>query len=110
MAKYYGKIGYAVTAETEPGVWTEQITERVYYGDVIRNARRTQTTDQVNDDISISNEISIVADPYAYENFHSMRYAEYMGTKWKVTNIEVSYPRLILSIGGIWNGNKTESA
>lgn len=106
MAKYYGNIGYAVTAETEPGVWTEQITVRPYYGDVIRNIRRTQATDQVNDDISVSNEISIVADPYAYENFHAMRYAEYMGTKWKVTSVEVSYPRLILSIGGVWVGNE----
>lgn len=104
MAKFYGKIGYAVTTETEPGVWVEQITERSYYGDVIRNVRKLQTSDQVNDDINISNEISIVADPFAYQNFHSMRYVEYMGTRWKVRNIEVSYPRLILSVGGVYNG------
>ena len=76
MAKFFGKIGYAVTTETEPGVWVEQITERSYYGDVIRNVRKLQTSDQVNDDINISNEISIVADPFAYQNFHSMRYVE----------------------------------
>ena len=74
MAKFYGKIGYAVTIETEPGVWVDQIAERSYYGDVIRNVRKLQTSDQVNDDINISNEISIVADPFAYQNFHSMRY------------------------------------
>lgn len=104
MAKWYGKIGYAETAETTPGVWTDQTVEREYFGDLIRNTRRLQTADKVNDDITISNELSIVADPYAINNFHSMRYAEFLGTKWKITNIEVQYPRLLLTLGGIDNG------
>lgn len=104
MAKYYGLIGYAETVETAPGVWKEQITERVYYGDVIRNSRRLQSTEHLNDDINISNQISIVADPYAINNFHSMRYAEFMGAKWKVSDIEVQYPRLLLTLGGVYNG------
>lgn len=103
-AKYYGKIGYNESVETTPGVWEEKITERSYYGDLIKNSRRLQSTDKVNDDINISNEISIVADPYATNNFHSMRYAEFMGTKWKIINVEVQYPRLILSLGGLYNG------
>lgn len=104
MAKFYGKIGYANTVETKPGVYEEQIVERSYYGDLIRNTRRLQSADQVNDDINISNEISIVADPYAANNFHTMRYAVFMGTKWKISNVEVSYPRLILTLGGVYNG------
>jgi hypothetical protein len=104
MAKWYGVIGYAETVETTPGVWKEQITKRNYYGDLTRNTRRLQTADKLNDDINISNELSIVADPYAMNNFHSMRYAEFMGTSWKITNVEVQYPRLILSLGGVWNG------
>lgn len=104
MAKFYGKIGYANTVETKPGVCEEQIVERSYYGDLIRNTRRLQSADQVNDDINISNEISIVADPYATNNFHTMRYAVFMGTKWKISNVEVSYPRLILTLGGVYNG------
>lgn len=104
MAKFYGKIGYASTVETKPGVYEEQIVERYYYGDLIRNTRRLQSADQVNDDINISNEISIVADPYATNNFHTMRYAVFMGTKWKISNVEVSYPRLILTLGGVYNG------
>lgn len=104
MAKFYGKIGYASTVETKPGVYEEQIVERSYYGDLIRNTRRLQGADQVNDDINISNEISIVADPYATNNFHTMRYAVFMGTKWKISNVEVSYPRLILTLGGVYNG------
>ena len=104
MAKYYGKIGYAETVETAPGVWKEQITERNYFGDLTRITRRLQSSDKVNDDINISNELSIVADPYAMNNFHSMRYAEFMGTRWKVLTVEVQYPRLILSLGGLYNG------
>lgn len=107
MAKFYGKIGYASTVETKPGVYEEQIVERSYYGDLIRNTRRLQSADQVNDDINISNEISIVADPYATNNFHTMRYAVFMGTKWKISNVEVSYPRLILTLGGVYNGQQT---
>ena len=104
MAQYYGKIGYAETVETAPGVWKEQITERNYFGDLTRITRRLQSSDKVNDDINISNELSIVADPYAMNNFHSMRYAEFMGTRWKVLTVEVQYPRLILSLGGLYNG------
>lgn len=104
MAKFYGEIGYAITTETKPGVWEEQIVERTYSGELLRNTRRLQTGDQVNDDITISNEISIIADPFANENFHSMRYVQFMGTKWKVATVDVRYPRLILTIGGVYNG------
>ena len=103
MAKYCGKIGFAVCAETVPGVWTEQITERTYYGDLNRNTRKLQSSGNVNDNINISNEISIVADPFAYENFHSIRYATFMGTKWKVSSVDVQSPRLILSLGEVYN-------
>ena len=103
MPKYCGKIGYATTIETTPGIWTEQITERTYYGDIIRNNRKLQSSGNVNDNITISNEISIVADPFANENFHAIRYAEFMGSKWKVSNVDVQYPRLILSLGEVYN-------
>ena len=103
MAKWFGKIGFAETVEVKPGVWKEQITERNYYGDLIRNTRRLQSTDKLNDDIDISNEISIIADPYANQNFYSMRYVEFMGAKWKISNVEVLFPRLTLTIGGLYN-------
>lgn len=104
MAKFYGKIGYAEMVETTPGVHKERITEREYFGDLTRNIRRLQSGDKVNDDVNVSNEISIVADPFANQNFHSMRYVEFMGAKWKITNVEVQHPRLILTIGGVYNG------
>lgn len=102
MAKWFGKIGYAETEETSPGVWKEQIVEREYYGDLVRNTRRLQTADKINDDIIVSNELSIVSDPYAMNNFHLIRYVEFMGSKWKVSSVEVSYPRLILTLGGLY--------
>lgn len=106
MAKWFGTIGFAKTVETSPGVWEEQITEVKYYGDVMRDSRTLQTSDQLNDNVNIANKISIVADPFANQHFHSMRYATYMGAKWKVSTVEVQYPRLILTIGGLWNGEQ----
>ena len=104
MARWYGKIGYAETVETEPGIWDEEITERPYYGDSYRNTRLLQaSSDGVNDNINIANQISIVADPYARDHFYTMRYVEFMGAKWKITNVEVQRPRLILTIGGLFN-------
>lgn len=104
MAKWHGKVGYCETVETEPGVYEEQITERTYFGDLIRSSRRYQNSGGVNDDLNISNEISIVADPFLRQNFSSIRYVEFMGAKWKVTNIEIQYPRLTLTVGGVYNG------
>ena len=110
MAKWFGVIGFAETVETTPGVWDEVIVPREYYGDVNRNTRRLQSSDKVNDDVNISNEISIVADPYANENFHSMRYVEFMNSRWKVNTVEVMYPRLVLELGGLYNGPTAQTA
>lgn len=104
MARFCGLIGYVLTVETEPGIYEEEEIVNEYFGDIIRNSRRLQTTNKVNDDINISNQISIIADPFANQNFHAMKYVEYMGAKWKITDVEVQYPRLILSVGGVYNG------
>lgn len=104
MAKWFGKVGYAVSSEVRPGVWSDELVERDYYGEVTRNSRRLQSSEHLNDNVVISNEVSIVADPFAYENFHAIRCAEFMGTRWKVTNIEVQYPRLTLTLGEVYNG------
>lgn len=103
MAKFFGKIGYTETEQTSPGVWEEKITEREYFGDLTRNTRRLQSSGNLNDNIVVANEISIVADPFANQNFHAMRYVEFMGTKWKISNVEVQYPRLILTLGDQYN-------
>lgn len=103
MAKFYGNIGYIKTVEVEPGCWEEQVIEYPYYGDITRNISRFQSSGGVNDDINVSNTISIVADPFANENFQHMRYVEFMGSKWKITDVEVNYPRLLLTVGGVYN-------
>lgn len=100
--KWAGKIGYAETVEANPGVWAETIVERTYYGDLTRNMRRLENSQNVNDNVTVANEISIVADPYALENFHAMRYVTFLGTKWKVSSVDVMYPRLRLTLGGIY--------
>ena len=104
MAKFYGNIGYAETVEKEPGIWVEQITERPYYGELGRNTRRLQSSGSVNDNVNVVNEISIIADPYANQNFHCMRYVEFMGARRKIETVDVQYPRLVLTIGGVYNG------
>ena len=106
MAKFYGVIGFAVTVETDPGIWEEQITERGYSGDLIRNLRRLESSSLVNDNVNITNEISIVADPYAEQNMYAMRYVVFKGSKWKISSVDVNYPRLILTIGGLYNAEQ----
>lgn len=109
MARFYGKIGYSVNVEAAPGVWIPQITEREYYGDVMRNTRRIDSGQQINDNLNVSNIISIVADDFATENLPFMVYVEYMGNKWKITNVEILYPRLNLTIGGLYNGKTADT-
>ena len=103
MAKFYGTIGYAETVQTRPGIWEEQLIERKYFGELIRNIRNLSASDQLNDNLNIANEVSILADPYANQNFHAMRYIEFMGAKWKINSVRVEYPRLVLTIGGVYN-------
>lgn len=105
MAKFFGKVGYVETVEsdTQPGVWEEVVTERPYYGDVIKNTRRLESGESLNDNITVSNTISILADAYAYQHFFAIRYVEWMGTTWKVSNVEVERPRLTLTVGGLYN-------
>ena len=105
MARFYGVVGYIETKETKPGVWTEVITERNYQGDVIRDSRTLQNSGNVNDNIIVSNQISVVADAYAYQNFHAIRYVVWNGIKWKASTVDVStYPRMIMTLGGVYNG------
>lgn len=106
MARFFGKVGYAIPTKTAAGVVTEEIVERSYKGYVTRNMRQLSNGAGLNDDINISNEIDILADAFAYQNFHAIRYVEYMGACWKVQSVEVERPRLMLSLGGVYNGQR----
>lgn len=102
--RYFGNVGYAIATETVTGVWENQITEEALYGDVIRDVHRNDSSGEVNDNLAVSNTISVLASPFALTNFQSICYVEWLGTKWKVSSIEVQLPRLILSLGGVYNG------
>lgn len=106
MAKFYDAVGYGETIESpaDSGIWVDQITEVKYYGDVIRNTRRLEEGESLNNDISVGNSISIVADQYAIEHFTLIKYVRWAGVLWTVTSVEVRSPRLILSLGSVYNG------
>lgn len=105
MAKYYGTIGFVFTEDDGTGIYEEKRVEREgYRGEFRRITRRYENADKLTDDLNISNEISIIADPYAHLNFNHIRYASFMGTNWKITNVTVDFPRLTLTLGGEYNG------
>lgn len=110
MTRFYGEVGYSLgTVVVRPGVSAESVIERKLYGDVIRNTRRLEG-DKVNPDISIGNSISVMADAYFRENFHRIRYVKWAGVNWAVTEVEVQHPRLILRLGGVYNGPTPSAA
>lgn len=121
MAKFFGKVGYSVSEEkTIPiipeiengeeveyegtGIWVDTLSERDYTGDVIREAKNWQTSDKANDNLTVTNRVSIVADNFAYENFSAMKYIIWYGVYWKISSVEIQRPRIILILGGVYNG------
>lgn len=104
--KYHGRIGFVKYKEDTPGNWTDTVVERSYYGDIIQNRAFFNTSDKINDDMNITNKISIVANSFAIENLQWMKYIEWLGVLWKITSIEPSLPRIILTIGGVYNGEQ----
>lgn len=106
MAKFYGEVGYGTSVESPEGsgVWVDEITEKLYFGDVVRNTRQLQSGEKVNDDLSVNNSISIVADAFAQQNIFAMRYVRWMGANWVISDVDVASPRLLLRLGGVYNG------
>ena len=104
MAKFYGVVGYGESQETSPGVWADVLVEFPYYGDVVRNSRKLEEGPGLNNDLTVGNSISIVADAYAREHFFAIRYVEWAGALWTVSDVVVESPRLQLRLGGVYNG------
>lgn len=103
MAKYFGRIGYYDIENNVPGVWSPIMIEREYYGDIVKTFRKLDNANVNNDSTVSENQISIVADAFAYDNFMNIRYICWMGSKWKVSRVEISRPRLIFTLGGLYN-------
>lgn len=108
--KFYGPVGFVEIAEKRPGVKTTVPVEYNYAGDVLRRSIKYQNGESVNDSISPQHQISILADPYARNHVGSMKYVKWMGTAWKISEISVQYPRLILTLGGAYNGATVRSS
>lgn len=118
MARFFGAVGYGdavettitvvddedVTTQEKSGIWVDTVTEIEYYGDVIRDTRKLDSGESLNNDISVSNSISIVADEYAINHFFKIKYVRWAGVLWTVTTVESRPPRLILSLGSVYNG------
>lgn len=104
MAKVRVVIGYVKSKETSPGVWTDKVTKRTRRGELVRNMSNWQAGASANDDLKLNNQISIVADPYDQQNFSDIKFVEFKGTEWKIACVEVKYPRLLLTLGGVYNG------
>ena len=106
--KFCGIVGYCETVEEtgdREGNWVDKVVEKRYFGDVLKNTKKwNSNSDSINDDLSINNSFSIVADAYAYDHFYAMKYVKWMGANWKITNVDVQRPRLILTVGGVYNG------
>ena len=104
MAKFFGEIGFATQVETSPGIWEDKIIEKQYYGDITREGRRFSASEQVLDNINLSNQISIIADGYVTDNIQNLRYVRWLGGLWKISYVELKFPRLVLEMTGVYNG------
>lgn len=104
MAKFYGEVGYIIATETSPGIFSEDLVKKYYYGDEIKHTVRVQSSGKINDDLIPSSQVSIIADPYANNNYLNIRYVILHGVRWKITNVDIQRPRIILTLGGVYNG------
>ena len=102
--RFFGKVGYQIETEDADSVWVKTMVAKSYFGDVIRNNTRRDTGDTINDKVDVNNRISIVADPFAFENFQNMKYVEWLKQLWNIKSIELQPPRIILEVGGVYNG------
>lgn len=109
MAKWHGKVGYIVNEQVRPGIWKPKPVEKSYYGDVLEYSSRWYSSNKLNDDTDITARISIVADPFAYQNFSMIKYVEFMDTVWEVKSATPQYPRITLNLGGVYNGERPDS-
>ena len=104
MAKFRGVLGFVYDKETTPDVYTQEVVERTYRGDLMKFSRRWEKTEYLNDSLTMNEEISIVADSYLLDNLYAIKYVKLKGVAWGIQSITPERPRIILSIGGIYNG------
>lgn len=104
MARFSGLVGYVIQQETTPGVWTPVENPRKMKGDIIRQSSTNSSSGNLNDDVTLNHRISLIGDAYAFDNYFNIKWVKIDTMKWKVVNIEIERPRIIVSLGGVWNG------
>lgn len=107
MAKFYGTIGYAISEESVPGVWTHDVVERTYTGDIVKNVRGWRSNENINPDFTLSDMISIITDEFSINNLHKMKYVDWRGAKWQIESVKIERPRMVLTLGGLYSGHST---
>lgn len=112
MSRFFGPVGFVFSKEINEGsgIWELVPNEVNYRGEVTKNVKRWEKGDGLNSDINVSNTISIVADPYAFDNLFAVRYVKWLGHYWEITNAEVQDRRIVLGIGGVYNGPTVASS
>ena len=112
MARFYGKVGFIRTVNDGTGRFVEEEVVRYYKGDVNNNVRRYNPQNDVsaNDDLALNDNVSILADAYAAENYMAMQWIEFDNVRWRITSVTKEYPRITIFFGGVWNGKATNTA
>lgn len=105
--KVSGEIGYAKSIETTPGVYDDQITRKPFSGDLIQDTRKWESDQKVNDNLVLGNRVSILASSFARANLDFMKFVKIGESYWEISNIQIQYPRLFLTLGSVYNGNKS---
>lgn len=104
MSKFTGLVGYVTQGETAPGVWSPVDNPKKMKGDVLRQSSSSQNDNKVNSDISLNHRVSLLGDSYAFTNYYAIKWIELNGRKWEVASVELQRPRIIVTVGGLWNG------
>lgn len=107
--KFSGKAGFRIDdVEIEPGVYKPQVVVKAIKGSVVSNSYQHQNSDKSTiDNVRITNQLSIVANQFLNKHITNLMYVEFQGVKWKVESFDIQPPRVVVSLGGVYNEQST---
>jgi hypothetical protein len=103
MAKFTGKVGFIEFVESEPGLFRPVVIEKSFSGDLLLDRRGWKASEHTSGDVFVSNRISLLANADLVNNLANIKYVIFMGVKWKVATFEILLPRVILTLGEVYN-------
>lgn len=92
--------------EVRPGVWKMQPEEVTHRAKLLTYNKDYDSGEEVNDDLKLRNRYEIVMKDKKLD-YQDMRYVIVKGTKWKVSALEFLEVRIIITLGGVYNGGQT---